>query len=53
MPLALLQQGQSKGKIIGLLFLEALVIFAGITSSFWIEEWRQNRVDLDTYHHLL
>jgi hypothetical protein len=53
MPLALLQQGQPKGQIIGLLFLEALVIFAGISSSFWIEEWRQNREDLDTYHHLL
>lgn len=53
MPLALLKQEQSHGKIIGLLFLEALVIFAGITSSFWIEEWRQNREDLDTYHHLL
>jgi hypothetical protein len=53
MPLALLKQGQSNGKIIGLLFLEALVIFAGITGSFWIEEWRQNREDLDTYHHLL
>ena len=53
MPLALLKQGQSNGKIIGLLFLEALVIFAGITGSFWIEEWRQNREDLDTFHHLL
>ena len=53
MPLALLKQGQSNGRIIGLLFLEALVIFAGITGSFWIEEWRQNREDLDTYHHLL
>jgi len=53
MPLALLKQGQSSSKIIGLLFLEAVVIFAGITSSFWIEEWRQNRQDEDTYRHLL
>ncbi|MEK6254323.1 MAG: hypothetical protein N2B05_06495 [Gemmatimonadales bacterium] len=53
MPLALLKQGQSNGKILGLLFLEAAVIFAGITGSFWIEEWRQNREDLDVYHHLL
>jgi len=53
MPLALLEKGQSKGRILGLLFLEAAVIFAGITSSFWIEEWRQNREDLDVCHHLL
>ena len=53
MPLALLKQGQSNGKILGLLVLEAAVIFAGITGSFWIEEWRQNREDLDVYHHLL
>ena len=53
MPLALLKQGQSSGKIVGLLFLEAVVIFAGISASFWMEEWRQNREDLDTYHHLL
>lgn len=53
MPLALLKQGQTNAKILGLLFLEAAVIFAGITGSFWIEEWRQNREDLDVYHHLL
>lgn len=53
MPLALLKQGHSKPRILGLLFLEAAVIFAGITSSFWIEEWRQDREDLATYHHLL
>jgi hypothetical protein len=53
MPLALLKQGQSNARILGLLVLEAAVIFAGITGSFWIEEWRQNREDLDTYHHLL
>ena len=48
-----MKQDLSAGKIAGLLFLEAAVIFAGITSSFWIEEWRQNREDVDTYHHLL
>jgi hypothetical protein len=53
MPLALLKQGHDKPKIVGLLVLEALVIFAGITSSFWIEEWRQQREDLETYRHLL
>ncbi len=53
MPLALMKQDMSAGKIAGLLFLEAAVIFAGITSSFWIEEWRENREDLDTYQHLL
>lgn len=53
MPLALLKQGRNNGKIVGLLFLEAFVIFAGISASFWVEEWRQQREDLDTYHHLL
>ncbi len=53
MPLAFMKQGQSKARIMGLLFLEAVVIFAGISASFWMEEWRQNREDLDTYHHLL
>ena len=53
MPLALMKQNMSAGKIAGLLFLEAAVIFAGITSSFGIEEWCQNREDLDTYQHLL
>lgn len=53
MPLALLKQEQSTARILGLLVLEAAVIFAGITASFWMEEWRQSRDDLDTYHHLL
>ena len=53
MPLAFMKEGMSNRRVAGLLFLEAAVIFLGITSSFWIEEWRQNREDLDTYHHLL
>jgi hypothetical protein len=53
MPLALLKQGPDKGKVVGLLILEAVVIFAGISASFWMEEWRQQREDLDTYTHLL
>jgi hypothetical protein len=53
MPLAFMKERMSNRRVAGLLFLEAAVIFLGITSSFWIEEWRQNREDLDTYHHLL
>lgn len=53
MPLALLKDGTSTRGIIGLLALEAAVIFAGITSSFWMEEWRQRQDDRETYRHLL
>jgi len=53
MPLALLKEGTDMRKILGLLALEAAVIFAGISSSFWVEEWRQQREDEDTYTHLL
>jgi hypothetical protein len=53
MPLALAKEGTSPRKIIGLLALEAAVIFAGITSSFWMEELRQQRDDQKTYGRLL
>lgn len=53
MPLALLKEGNDIRKILGLLVLEAAVIFAGISSSFWMEEWRQQREDQETYRHLL
>jgi hypothetical protein len=53
MPLALLKDGTDIRKIAGLLALEAAVIFGGISSSFWIEEWRQQREDEDTFKHLL
>lgn len=53
MPLAFMQNGMSNRRIAGLLFLEAAVIFAGITGSFWMEEWRQQREDQRTYRHLL
>jgi hypothetical protein len=53
MPLALLKEGTDVRKVLGLLVLEAAVIFGGISSSFWMEEWRQQREDEDTYAHLL
>jgi hypothetical protein len=53
MPLAFMKNGMSNRRIAGLLFLEAAVIFAGITGSFWMEEWRQERDDQETYQHLL
>jgi len=53
MPLAFMKNGMSNRRIAGLLLLEAAVIFAGITSSFWMEEWRQQRGDQETYRHLL
>jgi len=53
MPLALAKEGTSPRKIIGMLALEAAVIFAGITASFWMEEVRQQRDDRETYRHLL
>ena len=53
MPLALMKQNMSAGKIAGLLFLEAAVIFAGITSSLGIEELRQKPEEQDTYQHIL
>ncbi len=53
MPIALMRQRPRKAQLFGILILEAAVIFAGITASFWMEEWREQREDLDTYHHLL
>jgi len=53
MPVVAVSRERSARKIIGLLFLEGLLIFAGVTASFWAEEWRERRDDLDTYRHLL
>ena len=53
MPLAFMKNGMSNRRMAGLLFLEAAVIFGGITGSFWMEEWRQEREDQGTYRHLL
>lgn len=33
--------------------LEILAIFIGITASFWVEEWREERQDTETFHRLL
>ena len=35
------------------LLLEVLAIFVGITASFWVEEWREERQDTETFHRIL
>lgn len=35
------------------LLLELLVIFVGITASFWVDEWREERQDRETFHRIL
>lgn len=37
----------------GRLVLEILAIFIGITASFWVEEWREERQDTEIFHRLL
>ncbi|MFO7586840.1 MAG: hypothetical protein R6X22_02100 [Gemmatimonadota bacterium] len=37
----------------GPLLLEFAVIFIGITASFWVEEWREERQDRGTFHRIL
>ena len=36
-----------------LLLLEIAAIFIGITASFWVEEWREERQDTATFHRIL
>ena len=36
-----------------LLLLEIAAIFIGITASFWVDEWREERQDTDTFHRIL
>lgn len=36
-----------------LLLLEIAAIFLGITASFWVDEWREERQDTDTFHRIL
>ena len=35
------------------LLLEMLVIFIGITASFWVDDWREERQDTATFHRIL
>ena len=35
------------------LMLEVFAIFLGISASFVVEEWRQNRQDVETFEHYL
>ncbi len=36
-----------------LLLLEIVAIFIGITASFWVDEWREERQDMATFHRIL
>jgi len=36
-----------------LLLLEIAAIFIGITASFWVDEWREERQDTATFHRIL
>ena len=36
-----------------LLLLEIAAIFIGITASFWVDEWREQRQDTETFHRIL
>jgi hypothetical protein len=53
MALPTLKKEHLSRKALGTLALEGLVIFAGVTASFWMEQWREGREDLHTYTHLL
>jgi len=35
------------------LALELVVIFVGITASFWVDEWREKRQDTETFNRIL
>jgi hypothetical protein len=36
-----------------MLFLEIGAIFIGITASFWVDEWREQNQDTETFHRIL
>jgi hypothetical protein len=36
-----------------LLLLEIAAIFIGITASFWVDEWREQEQDTETFHRIL
>jgi hypothetical protein len=35
------------------LMLDVIAIFLGISASFVVEEWRQDRQDIETFDHFL
>jgi len=36
-----------------MLLLEIAAIFIGITASFWVDEWREQKQDTETFHRIL
>jgi hypothetical protein len=49
----LVEEVERPGRRWRVLAVELVVIFIGITASFWVDEWREQRQDTETFHRIL
>lgn len=47
------RMSHAMGRRWGRVLAEVAVVFVGITASFWVDDWRQQRQDTETFHRIL